>query len=118
MRPLISALLLALLVAPAAAQCTDGLKSIVEAQGKTWTVLTMEQWEFLRGVSAAVPGMPEGLPPGDGAALVMAPGVDYGYVVFTDGVSACLPIMPMPKELIDMTIAVGKGDVTHAGHGL
>ena len=107
-----------ILATPAAAQCTDGLKSIVEAQGKTWTVLTMEQWEFLRGVSAAVPGMPEGLPPGDGAALVMAPGVDYGYVVFTDGVSACLPIMPMPKELIDMTIAVGKGDIVHQGHGL
>jgi hypothetical protein len=120
MRPFVSAVALGLLLAfPAlASECTDsdGLKSIAEARGHTWTVVTMEQWEFLRGVSAGAPGMPDGLPIGDSAALVADKGMAGGYVIFLDGKLACFPIMPLDKGFIEMILSVGRGDVTHSGH--
>ena len=100
----------------AAPRCTEGLKAIVEAQGKTWTMLTPDQWQFLRGVSVLAPDMPSGLPPGDGAAFVQESGADYGWIVFTEGSSGCWPVMPVPKELVQILMSVGKGDIIHPGH--
>jgi hypothetical protein len=72
---------------------------------------------FLRGVSAMAPMTPSGLPVGDNAAMVQQPGSDFAIIIFLDGDMACEQMMA-PAELVEMIMAVGKGEIRHQGEGL
>jgi hypothetical protein len=84
--------------------------------GEPFAKVTPEQWQFLRGLYAMDPDTPPGLPPGDSAAMSKHPDGSI-TVVFIDGDLACAP-MKLEKNGVDMLMAVGRGDVIHAGHGL
>ena len=115
----------ALLVLPTLAHAADAPRCIdaavpkkaVEAQKGKWVVLSMEQWQFLRGIYAMNPQTPPGLPFGDKAALATVDGNAGGLVFFIDGERACTP-MPVPKELIAMMDEVAAAKITHEGDGL
>lgn len=75
--------------------------------------LSPDQRAFLAGVSVVHPKTPEGLPYGDKAAwLVTNDGSALAF--FIDGDQACDAFV-LPRELVEMTLAIGRGDVLHAG---
>ena len=81
-----------------------------------WTELTSEEFQFIRGVYAMNPGMPDGLPYGDRAALAQIDGIDGGVVYFIDGDKACMP-MEVPSEILTMMHDIVTKVVTHEGRG-
>lgn len=90
-------------------------RAIIDAAKGSWIELTAEQRAFLEGIFAMNPQTPVGLPYGDKAVLAQRPGRDKGGVVFfIDGDFAC-DGFPVPEELIQMLVSVGKGDVLHEG---
>ncbi len=119
----VAALLLALAVFPARAADTSLCRPVpdimarMRADGGTWTELTSDQWQFLRGVFVLDPATPAGLPFGDKAALAQVGDGKGGVVFFLDGERACTP-MPVPSELIDILTRVGKGEIAHEGGDL
>lgn len=92
-------------------------KKTMEATGGTWTVVTSDQWQFLRGISVLNPNTPSGLPIGDGAALVTGKPGASGLVFFTDGDKACSP-MKVPPIFLPILMDVGSGVIKHEGGGL
>lgn len=87
------------------------LKTVVDGRHQTIINLTGEQFQFLRGVSSLDPDTPPGLPYGDKAAwVVRADGT--ARVIFIDGDKAC-DGFDLPKELVDMTVSVARGDINH-----
>lgn len=90
-------------------------KSAVDARHGRWTLVTTDQWEFLRGIYVLNPNTPPGLPFGDRAVLAEIDGDKGGVVYFIDGARACTP-MTIPDVLIKMIKDVGGGrDVPHEG---
>jgi len=79
--------------------------------------VTETQRAFLAGIFAMNPLTPPGLPYGDKAVLVTGEKATGGLVFFLDDRKAC-DFMPVPKELIDLLMAIGRGDVAHEGDGL
>ena len=92
-------------------------KKVVEAEKGQWVELTVEQWEFLRGVYAMNPLTPPGLPYGNKAALARVEGNEGGLVFFLDGNRACTP-MQAPKELLALLNEVATAKIAHEGSGL
>lgn len=90
-----------------------GIKEKAEKKG-TWTVVSPNEWEFLRGISAMAPNTPAGLPFGDSAAVIRQTGNDDGVILFIDGDQACAP-MPVPKVLLDQLATVAAGKILHQG---
>jgi hypothetical protein len=84
--------------------------------GADFVSLTGDQWQFLRGMFIESPDTPESLPPGDRAMISMRPD-GSASVVFVDGDLACAPIR-LGKPGVDALMAVGRGDIVHAGTGL
>jgi hypothetical protein len=74
------------------------MNSVAE-HGGNWFELTLEQWQFLRGIYAVNPNTPAGLPYGDKAALAQIDGNANGLVFFIDGDKACTPML-LPHELL------------------
>jgi hypothetical protein len=96
--------------------CTsmEAAKALVhEASGTEFIALTSEQFAFVRGIFVGAPDTPELLPPGDRAMMSILPN-GSASVIFVDGILACMPIQ-FRKERVDLLMAIGKGEVTHAG---
>ena len=93
--------------APPEHHCMDlaAMKSLAATNEAKWIDLMHDQYNFLRGVSAASPATPEGIPYGANAALARKG--DKSMVVFVDGDRAC-DIMPAPQALVDMLNDVGE----------
>jgi hypothetical protein len=89
-------------------------KAAITAHGGTWTDLTAEQWEFLRGVYVLNPNTPEGLPFGSRAVLAQIKGHDGAIVYFIDGEKACAPMF-IPQLIVEMLRAIAAGRITHEG---
>jgi hypothetical protein len=108
-----------LALAVEAAHCVDVSvpKKAIEARNGKWIQLTMEQWEFLRGIYAMNPLTPPGLPYGDKAALAKVDGNDGGLIFFIDGDKACTA-MPVPDKLLAMMDDVATAKINHEGSGL
>jgi hypothetical protein len=87
-------------------------KHTIDEHNGTWTKLTHEQWQFLRGIYAMNPLTPPGLPYGDEAVLAMIEGADGGLVLFIDGDKACTP-MRAPNVLLKMMDEVLSGKIPH-----
>jgi hypothetical protein len=85
----------------------------------SWIELAPAQWQFLRGIYILNPATAPGLPYGDRAALVRVQGKPGGLIMFLDGPLACTP-MEIPDVVIEMVMAVGRGEIGHesAGQGL
>lgn len=118
-KAVIAALVLSATSAQAAGLCEPlaGAKERNTKGGRTWTAVSTNEWEFLRGIYAMNPLTPVGLPFGSGAALVREAGNDGAVVVFIDGDVACTPMI-IPKALIDILATVAAGTVNHEGSGL
>jgi hypothetical protein len=101
------------------AQCVDVSvpKHAIEARNGKWIQLTVDQWEFLRGIYAMNPLTPPGLPYGDKAALAKVDGNSGGLIFFIDGDKACTP-MPVPDKLLAMMDDVATAKINHEGDGL
>jgi hypothetical protein len=101
------------------AQCVDVSvpKHAIEARNGKWIQLTVDQWEFLRGIYAMNPLTPPGLPYGDKAALAKVDGNSGGLIFFIDGDKACTP-MPVPDKLLAMMDDVATAKINHEGSGL
>lgn len=95
-------------------ECVDSNvpKSSVVERGGSWTPLTPEQWQFLRGIFAMNPNTPVGLPYGDSAVLAQIEGNAGALVFFIDGDRACTPML-LPHELVDVLRDVAKGKIAH-----
>jgi hypothetical protein len=91
---------------------TTDARDMVERTGGRWIIVTDLQHAFLAGIYAMDPATPQGLPPGDKAALGRKTGDDTGVVFFLDGDLAC-SVIPVPKELLDMVDQIGSGDFPH-----
>lgn len=119
MRIAILAFALVLSIAPAFSQTcvneADAQAQVKEHSG-TWTKMTPNQWQFLRGIYALNPETPPGLPPGDRAALASRDGGD-SIVFFIDEGQICEK-MRAPKELTDLLDAVKSGKISHIGNPL
>jgi hypothetical protein len=74
--------------------------------------LDPEQFNFARGLYVAVPPVSRQLPPGDHAILAVAPAA--AMVAIIDGDKTCARLLLTPAALEEI-MAVGRGDVTHAG---
>jgi hypothetical protein len=96
---------------PGTAQCMALAAMKAKLKAMTWTPLTAGQFHFMEGVYVGSPATPEGLPPGDGAELVQAPGEKDGVIVWTRGKRACVA-MPVPAKLIELMGALDSGDVS------
>jgi hypothetical protein len=94
-----------------------GAKERAARDGHTWTDVSPNEWQFLRGIYAMNPLTPPGLPYGAGAAIVREQGDEGGVVVFIDGDVACSP-MPVPKSLLDLLATVAAGRIFHQGDPL
>jgi hypothetical protein len=92
-------------------------KDAIMARNGKWIELTLEQWEFLRGIYAMNPETPAGLPYGDKAVLAEVEGNAGGLVFFIDGDKACTP-MPVPHELLAMMHDVATSTINHESGGL
>jgi len=105
--------------APPTSRCVDVAipRNVVTSHNGTWIELTLEQWQFLRGIYAMNPETPAGLPYGNKAALAQFSGFAGGLVFFIDGNQACTP-MRAPPELLFLIHEVATGDVNHQGTGL
>lgn len=88
-----------------------GLKDAAKAAGRSWIQLTNEQWEFVRAVAALAPATPEGLPPGDSAAMVSEPNGDAA-IFFIDEDKACEGIEVFSK-FAKVILDVGAGKIVH-----
>jgi len=99
---------------PSGCQPFDHIKEAGGEHGMKFILLNNDQWEFMRGISVMAPTTPKGLAPGDSAVLGMINDEEGGIVLFIDGEKACFPL-PIPKELVDMIIDVGKGTIHHEG---
>jgi hypothetical protein len=95
----------------------DVPKRIISAHGGNWIELAPAQWQFLRGLYAATPAAPTGLPIGDRAALAQVAGADYGLVFFLDGDRACTPMI-VSRDIVELLRDVGAGEIRHIGVGL
>jgi len=97
-------------------KCDDvkNARSAAIADHMQWITLSHDQWEFLRGVYAINPWMPEGLPMGDTAVLVTKGGRVTGTIVYVDTKRqrACNP-MAAPAELLDLLDDVVRGTIPH-----
>ena len=96
---------------PLHAECQDmgSVKELHKEMGKdkgTWTSMSHDQWEFLRGIYALNPQTSAGLPPGDRAELIVLPN-GHGFVLFEEGSKGC-DIMMAPKPLQAFIEAVGR----------
>jgi hypothetical protein len=78
-------------------------------QGVRFVELTPEQWQFLRGVYVMNPNTPSGLPLGDRAYLMTKEGQPGGLISFGDATNVCIPMMPVPQELIDLSLEIATG---------
>jgi hypothetical protein len=108
-----------LVLAAEAGRCVDVAvpKKAVESRNGKWIELTVEQWQFLRGIYAMNPETPAGLPYGDKAALAKVDGHAGGLIFFIDGERACTP-MPVPEALLGMMDDVATAKISHEGSGL
>jgi hypothetical protein len=77
--------------------------------------LTPEQFQFVRALYVAIPPISRELPPGDRA--IMATASDGVMLALIDGDKTCAR-MAAPPFVVDMVMAVGRGDVGHARQGL
>lgn len=103
--------------APAAdARCAalSGPREAIAKHDGRWIELTDLQRAFVEGVYVLNPNTPAGLPFGDKAALAQVAGDNGGLIFFIDGDLACTP-MPIPAQLVEMIVGIGRGDVTHEG---
>ena len=91
-------------------------RAIAERNGR-WIELTVDQWQFLRGIYAMNPLTPPGLPYGDKAALARVDGNSGGLIFFIDGDRACTP-MSVPDTLLTMMDDVATAKIPHEGSGL
>lgn len=91
-------------------------KGAILARDGSWTELSNQQWQFLRGVFVLDPLTPPGLPYGDKAFLAQIKGDAGGLVFFIDGDQACSP-MPVPVELVDMLKEISDGTIRHEKDG-
>jgi len=114
---MISELLLAASVSTGLCVDAATTRKALEAEHGKWVVLSHDQLEFLRGIYAMNPATPPGLPFGDKAVLLTAPGRDSGLVFFIDGAKACTP-MQAPKELRSMLDDIASGKAHHEGSAL
>ena len=90
-------------------------KDIATKQHATWTELTPDQWQFMRGVYMLLPTTPPGLPYGNHAVLVTQG--DNGLVMFIDGDKACTPV-PVPKAMLEVLADVKSKNIHHRGVAL
>jgi hypothetical protein len=99
--------------------CVDASlpKQVIAARNGTWTELTPEQWQFLRGVYVMDPQTPAGLPFGDKAVLAQVENYPDGLVFFIDGDKACTP-MRAPPELLALIQEVATARINHPGAGM
>lgn len=88
------------------------IKASLTAHHASWTTLSAEQFQFMRGISVMAPSAPSGVPYGDRAALVRFADEKGGVVVFVDGDKGCEPL-PIPADLIAMLMDLGT--VQHEG---
>jgi len=93
------------------------VKNAILGANGSWTEVTPEQWQFLRGIYAMNPQTPSGLPYGDRAALARINRDAGGVVFFIDGDRACTP-MRAPPELLAMMEDVATATISHEGSGL
>ena len=102
----------------AASPCVDIAvpKDAIMARHGSWTELTPEQWQFVRGVFVLDPETPPGLPYGDRAVLAQFDGNPGGLVFFIDGEKACTPML-IPAELLAVMHDVATGRINHEGTG-
>jgi hypothetical protein len=84
-------------------------REAVASHKGTWTELTTEEWQFLRGVYVMNSGTPSRLPYGNGAALAQVDGFAEGVVFFIDGDQACTPMRVSAELLLLMHAAAGGG---------
>lgn len=89
-------------------------EAIVKAHdGSRFARLTETQWQFLRGVFAALPDTPESLPPGDRALISRFPD-GTAAVSFADGEQSCV-LIKLAEPYVAILMSVGEGEVVHAG---
>src|SRR5579863_6757073 len=92
-------------------------KNLISERNGRWIELTVDQWQFLRGIYAMNPQTPPGLPYGDRAVLAQLSGDTGGMIFFIDGDKACTP-MPVPSELVSMMQDVATNTINHEAGGL
>ena len=78
-------------------------------------MLTPDQFQFARALYVEIPPVSHELPPGDHAIMATANGETM--VATVDGDLTCARVM-VPDFIRDLLLAVGRGDITHAGEGL
>lgn len=79
-----------------------------------YRVLTPEQFQFTRAIAVMMLDTPDGLPPGDRAAMALSADKQSASVVFLDGDTACTAIKLL-SEGIKMVEQVGRGEIVHQG---
>ena len=79
--------------------------------------LTLDQWQFLRGIYAMNLETPPGLPYGDEAVLAHVDGEPDGLVFFVDGDKSCTPTHA-PRGLLSLLDQFAVGDTNHQGADL
>jgi hypothetical protein len=99
-------------------RCIDvsEVKNAILGANGSWTEVTPEQWQFVRGIYAMNPQTPPSLPYGDRAVLARI-NRDAGGVVFFNGDRACTP-MRAPPELLAMMEDVATATIGHQASGL
>ena len=90
-------------------------KDAIEAQGGQWTIMTNDQFQFLRGAAANQEGVPSALPRGDGAALAQKHGEDAAVAFFTEGDHICERAFGVPPVFVEILKQVARGVSPHAG---
>ena len=97
---------------PDSPTCTavDRLKDVAKV-----VELDPEQFNFASGLWVAVPPVSHHLPPGDRAVLAVAGGT--AMVAMVDGDKTCARL-ELTLAALEEIMAVGRGDVTHAGDPL
>ena len=91
-----------------------GARTTLMKEGDRWTKMTPSQFQFMRGIYVGSPSTPEGLPLGDGAALITKDGAKGGLVAFTDHKNVC-DMLPLPQQVIDLLMKVGAGETVSEG---
>lgn len=73
--------------------------------------MTAAQFHFLQGFYVREPTTPEGLPPGDGALLLMLDDADTGEILWTRGTLICdpLPLKGHIKDFLKLLDGVKAG---------
>ena len=120
----IVALIAAFFLAPQFARAGDGARwncrplAEVEARvaargGSAFVRLSDAQWQFLRGMYAALPDTPESLPAGDRALISRLPD-GTAVVSFADGDQSCV-VVKITESVVALLMSVGEGEIVHAG---